>query len=93
MEWYSPSGKLLTPEESKLSSLRENDSEIGVKHDIVEMVTSDGVKMFAVDCSVPINVAVGSPLFVWLLMVLVNGGIGVGCEAIWIRLPCRPCVW
>lgn len=77
---YSPSGKLLTPDESKFSSLRENDSEIGVKHDIVEIVTSAGVRMFAVDCNVPINVC--SPLFVWLLMLLVNGGIDVGCDAI-----------
>lgn len=79
---YPPSGKLLTPDESKFSSLRENDSEIGVKHDIVEIVTSAGVRIFAVDCSVPINVAVCNPLFELLLMLLVNGGIDAGCDAI-----------
>lgn len=76
----SPSGKLLTPDESKFSSLRENDSEIGVKHDMVETVTSAGVKMLACDCNVPINVPVGSPLLVILVMPLVNGGNVTGCD-------------
>lgn len=45
-----PSGKLLTPDESKLSSHLEYVSEMGVKQDIVEIVTSGGVRMCGIGC-------------------------------------------
>lgn len=45
-----PSGNVLTPDESKFSSHREYVSEMGVKQDIVDIVTSGGVSIFDIVC-------------------------------------------
>lgn len=97
-EWVFrlPSGKVLTPDESKFSSLREYVSEIGVKQDIVEMVTSGGVRMCGIGCGCKVrqsNVfSIGIPavrLFVLFDRVCVAPHVvcGVSC----IKLPCNPC--
>lgn len=86
------------PDESKFSSLREYVSEIGVKQDIVDMVTSGGVKMCGIGCGCSVRqssvfnngmLAFNAELFTKFGSVCVAPT--VVCGAICIKFPCNPC--
>lgn len=92
----SPSGIVLTADESRFSSHREYVSEIGVKHDIVDIVTSGGVKICGIDCGCSVRqsrvLSKGSPaarvLFPPFDRVCVAPTDVCGAKC--IRFPCRP---
>lgn len=86
------------PDESKFSSLREYVSEIGVKQDIVDMVTSGGVRMFGIGCGCSVlqsNVFSNGMPAVSAELLTIFGSVCVAptvvCGAICIRFPCKPC--